>query len=87
MHFCPQGFYHAAEDEKENEGKKSYFRVYSCDCSEDDVIDKLRDMMDKVFHNMSMRVVIETPKPEEDSAVAETVASLKEFGNLHFATQ
>ena len=54
---------------------------------EDDVIDKLRDMMDKVFHNMSMRVVIETPKPEEDSAVAETVASLKEFWNLHFATQ
>ena len=44
-------------------------------------------MMDTVFHNMSMRVVIETPKPEEDSAVAETVASLKEFGNLHFATQ
>ena len=61
--------------------------MYCADCSQDDIVDQLRNMMDKVFHNMSMRVVIETPKPEEDSAVAETVASLKEFGNLHFATQ
>ena len=61
--------------------------MYCADCSQDDIVDQLRNMMDKVFHNMAMRVVIETPKPEEDSAVAETVASLKEFGNLHFATQ
>ena len=42
-------------------------------------------MMDKVFHNMAMRVVVET-KPEDDSQVAETVAALREFANLHFAT-
>ena len=40
-------------------------------------------MMDKVFHNMAMRVVVET-KFEDDSQVAETVAALKEFPNLHF---
>ena len=86
-HFCPRGFYHTAEDEKENEGKRSYYRVYCCDCSEDGVIDKLRDMFDKVFHNMAMRVVVET-KFEEDSQVAETVASLREdFANLHWSTE
>ena len=68
-------------------GKRSYYRVYCCDCSEEGVIDKLRDMFDKVFHNMSMRVVVET-KFEEDSQVAETVASLREeFVFLHFATE
>ena len=61
--------------------------MYCCDCSEDDVIDKLRDMFEKVFHNMSMRVVVET-KFAEDSQVAETVASLREeFVFLHFATE
>ena len=61
--------------------------MYCCDCSEDGVIDKLRDMFDKVFHNMAMRVVVET-KFEEESQVAETVASLREeFANLHFTTE
>ena len=43
-------------------------------------------MMDKVFHNMAMRVVVET-KFEEGTSVAETVTSLREFANLHFTAQ
>ena len=79
----PLGFFHTAEDEKENEGKRTYYRVFCADCSEDDVVDKLRDIFDKVFHNMAMRVVVEHPF-EEGSHVAETVAALREFPTLHF---
>lgn len=60
--------------------------MFCADCSEDDVVDKLRDMMDKVFHNMAMRVVVET-KFEEGTSVAETVTSLRELANLHFTAQ
>ena len=71
-----------AEDEKENEGKRTYYRVYCVDCSEDDVMDKLRDMFDKVFHQMATRVVVETL--EEGSHVAEVVSNLRELPFLHF---
>ena len=27
-----------------------YYRVYCADCSADDVVDKLKDLFDKVFH-------------------------------------
>ena len=67
---------------EENEGKRTYYRVYCADCSADDVVDKLRDMFDKVFHQMAMRVVVE--HIEEGSHVAETVAALREFPSLHF---
>ena len=80
---CLRGFYHTAEDEKENEGKRTYYRVYCADCSEDDVMDKLRDMFDKVFHQMATRVVVETPF-EEGSHVADTVSNLRELPYLHF---
>ena len=77
------GFYHTGEDEKENEGKRTYYRVYCVDCSEDDVMDELRDMFDKVFHQMATRVVVETPF-EEGSHVAEVVSSLRELPYLQF---
>ena len=67
---------------EENEGKRTYYRVYSADCSADDAADKLRDMFDRVVHQMAMRVVVE--HIEEGSHVAETVAALREFPNLHF---
>ena len=79
----PSGFYHTGEDDKENEGKRTYYRVISFDCSSDDVMDKLRDMFDKVFHQMATRVVVEAPF-EEGSQVAETVSSLRELAFLHF---
>ena len=103
---APLGFFHTAEDEKENEGKRThprsrrrrfvcarvvctprksrsrciaiptesgrwYYRVYCADSSQGDVVDKLREMFDKVFHQMSMRVVVEHAF-EEGSHVAET---------------
>ena len=40
-------------------------------------------LYDKVFHQMAMRVVVEHTF-EEGSRVAETVAALREFPNLHF---
>ena len=47
-------------------------------------MDKLREMFDKVFHQMSMCVVVEHAF-EEGSHVAETVTALREgFPNLHF---
>ena len=67
---------------QENEGKRTYYRVYSADCSADDVVDKLRDMFDRVFHQMATRVVVE--HIEEGSHVAETVTALREFPSLHF---
>ena len=60
-----------------------YYRVCCADCSDDDVVDKLRDMFDKVFHQVAMRVVAEHAF-EEGSHVAETVTALREFPNLHF---
>ena len=68
---------------EENEGKRTYYRVYSADCSADDAVDKLRDMFDRVFHQMAMRVVVEHTF-EEGSHVAETVAALRELPSLHF---
>ena len=68
---------------EENEGKRTYYRVYCVDCLAADVVDKLRDVYDKVFHQMAMRVVVEYTF-EEGSHVAETVAALREFPNLHF---
>ena len=62
---------------------RRYYRVYCTDCSEDDVVDKLRDMFDKVFHQMATRVVVERPF-EEGSHVADTVNALRAFPNLHF---
>ena len=54
------------------------------DCSEDGAVDKLRDTLDKVFHSMAMRVLIEIPF-EEESQVAELVSTLREsLSNLHF---
>ena len=62
-----------------------YYRVYCADCSQGDVVDKLREMFDKVFHQMSMRVVVEHAF-EEGSHVAETVTALREgFPNMHWA--
>ena len=78
------GFYHSGEDDKESEGKRTYYRVLELDCSEDGSADKLRDIMDKVFHNVAMRVVVETPF-EEGSDVAELVCKLHELPNLHFS--
>ena len=46
-------------------------------------MDKLKEMFDKVFRNMAMRVVVEQAF-EEGSHVAETVAALRELPNLHF---
>jgi hypothetical protein len=57
--------------------------VFTADCSEDDVMDKLRAMFDNVFHHMATRVVVEIPF-EEGSQVAETVSSLRELAYLHF---
>ena len=68
---------------EENEGKRTYYRVCCADCSAYDVVDQLRDMFDKVFHQMAMRVVVEHTF-EEGSHVAETVAALREFPSLHF---
>ena len=79
----PRGFYHTGEDEKENEGRRQYFRMLTVDASEDDAIDKLRDIFEKVFHNMATRVVVET-KLEDDTHVSELVASLRGFPMLHF---
>ena len=79
----PIGFYHSGEDEKENEGKRQYFRMLTVDASEDDAVDKLRDIFEKVFHNMATRVVLET-KLEDDTHVSELVASLRELPHLHF---
>ena len=79
----PPGFFHTAEDEKENEGKRTYYRVYCADCSEEDVVDKLKNMFDVVFHQMATRVVVEIPF-EEGSHVAETVTALRGFPMLHF---
>ena len=47
-HLCSPGFYHTAEDDKDNEGRRNYYRVCCADSSEDDVVDKLKDMFDKV---------------------------------------
>lgn len=58
--------------------------IVSCaDSSEDDVVEKLRDMFDKVFHQMATRVVVEHPF-QEGSQVAETFSALRGFPNLHF---
>ena len=57
--------------------------MLSVDASEDDAIDKLRDIFAKVFHNMATRVVLET-KLEDDTHVSELVASLRELPHLHF---
>ena len=79
------GFYHSGEDDKESEGKRTYFRVLEVDCSEDAAADKLRDdIFDKVFHNAATRVVVEAPL-EEGSDVAELVGKLRELPNLHFS--
>ena len=80
------GFYHSGEDDKESEGKRTYFRVLEVDCSEDAAADKLRDdIFDKVFHNAATRVVVEAPF-EEGSDVADLVAKLREnLPNLHFS--
>ena len=81
------GFYHSGEDDKESEGKRTYFRVLEVDdCSEDGAVAKLRDdIFDKVFHNVATRVVVETPF-EEGSDVAELVGKLREsLPNLHFS--
>ena len=80
----PRGFYHTGEDEKENEGKRTYYRVLCVDASEDNAIDKLRDdIFGKVFHNMATRVVVET-KFEEETHVSELVAGLRHPPNHHF---
>ena len=80
------GFYHSGEDDKETEGKRTYYRVFEVDCSEDGAADKLRDdIFDKVFHNAATRVVVEAPF-EEGSDVADLVAKLREnLPNLHFS--
>ena len=46
-------------------------------------MDKLRNMFDKVFHQMATRVVVEIPF-EEGSHIAETVNMLRELPFLHF---
>ena len=80
------GFYHSGEDDKETEGKRTYYRVFEVDCSEDGAADTLRDnIFDKVFHNAATRVVVEAPF-EEGSDVADLVAKLREnLPNLHFS--
>ena len=79
------GFYHSGEDEKESEGKRTYYRVLEINCAEDDAFDKLKDIMDKVFHNVATRVVVETPF-EEGSDCAELVGKMREsLSNLHFS--
>ena len=79
------GFYHSGEDDKETEGKRTYYRVFEVDCSEDGAADTLRDdIFDKVFHNAATRVVAEAPF-EEGSDVADLVAKLRELPNLHFS--
>jgi hypothetical protein len=79
------GFYHSGEDEKESEGKRTYYRVLEVNCAEDDAFDKLKDIMDKVFHNVATRVVVETPF-EEGSDCAELVGKMREsLSNLHFS--
>ena len=57
--------------------------MLTVDASEDDAVDKLRDIFENVFHNMATRVVVET-KLEDDTHVSELVASLREFPMLHF---
>ena len=50
---------------------------------QDDAIDKLRDIFDKVFHHMATRVLAET-KFEEETHVAKVANKLRELANLHF---
>ena len=53
--------------------------------TENDAFDKFRDIMDKVFHNVATRVVVETPF-EEGSDCAELVGKMREsLSNLHFS--
>ena len=56
--------------------------MYTCDCSQDDASEKLRDMFDNVFHNCATRVIV-SPF-EEETQVAEVVSSLRELPFLHF---
>ena len=80
-------YYHSGEDEKESEGKRTYYRVLEVDCSEPGVADKLRDIFEKVFHSVVTRVVIEIPF-EDGSEVAEVVGALRgSLANLHFTSK
>ena len=81
-----KGFYHTSEDEKENaEGKRTYYRVLEVvDASEEGTFDKISNVFETVFHGLAMRALVET-MPEEDSACATLINSLRELDNLHFA--
>ena len=80
-----KGFYHTSDDDKENsEGKRTYYRVLEIDASENEAQDKLNGVFRDVFHGLAMRALVETP-PQEDSACATLITSLRELDNLHFA--
>ena len=63
--------------------RRWYYRVYCVDCSEDDVVSKLKNMFDVVFHQMAMRVIVEHDF-EDGSLIAQTVGALRELPILHF---
>ena len=54
--------------------------------AEDGALDKVSGIFESVFHGLSMRAVVDpqTP-PEEGSACAELITSLRELDNLHLA--
>ena len=53
--------------------------------AEDGAIHKVSGIFESVFHGLAMRAVVDpqTP-PEEGSASAELITSLRELENLHF---
>ena len=63
-----------------------YFRVLEVDATDDSSLDKIRGIFTTCFHNLAMRVVIESA-PEEGSSVADMDDSLKKFPNLHFSSE
>ena len=83
-----RGFFHTEEDQKENTGdsKRVYFRVMEIDATEDGSIEKVQGIFNTVFHNLSMRAVIEAPA-EDGSPVSELIDGMRKLPNLHFVEQ
>ena len=78
------GFYHSEEDKENEQGKRSYYRVLEVDCSLADATDKIKEIFKTVFFNMATRVVVEGGEIEDETHVAEVMATLREIPSLHF---
>ncbi len=67
---------------------RTYYRVLELDASESGAADRLGGIFESVFRGLAMRVMVDPQAPpEENSASAELVESMRQLPNLHFAAE